>query len=134
MRVRGTLFLVVLGFSVNCNAQEHSNRNTVVKTVDRTFLLGCETGNGACSDVFIYRSSPKDSVLLVFPSGGTQSDVYLSCPGDKSVSLHDRKFGSEEKPSLDLSRLSDGRYVARMMSCNLGGGFTVVLKTGKPLD
>lgn len=57
--------------------QTKPNKNVVVQILDFDYLEGCETGKGDCTPIEIFRQNKQDSVLLVFPSGGTQSDVYL---------------------------------------------------------
>lgn len=41
----------------------------------------------------------------------------------------DEKFIGQGKPSLDLTGLPDGKYVAWMTSCGLGGMFQVLIST-----
>ncbi len=102
-------------------------------------LEGCETGQGKCDPVTITRSSLSDSVVLIFPSGGTQSDVFLYDVNEKDKSAfsqpkpirQDQRFAGEGKPSLDLTGLPDGKYRSQMVACGLGGGFDLVIATSR---
>ena len=111
--------------TVSC-IQTKLNKNFIVKTLDFDYLEGCETGKGNCKPIEIFR---QNSVLLVFPSGGTQSDVYLHCAKNKNLQLHDKKVSGQDKPTLNLTNLDDGEYAANIISCGLGGSCLVRLKT-----
>jgi hypothetical protein len=115
--------------SMTVLSQTILDQNTVVKTVDFDYLEGCETGKGGCEPIEIIRKRSKDSVLLIFPYGGTQSDVYLCSVNCETVVGHDRKFAGQGKPTLNLTNLKDGEYFARIVSCGLGGSCIVRLKT-----
>ena len=124
--IRLTLFtLTVL---TSCG-QTKLNKKIVVQTLDFAYLEGCETGRGNCKPTEIIRQSKEDSVLLVFPSGGTESDVYLHSTKNKKIELHDKKISGQGKPTLNLTNLDDGEYSANIISCGLGGSCVVRLKT-----
>lgn len=133
------LSLFIIGLQ-SCS-QPTSNKilsiNKVVHTIDFDWLEKCETGKGDCGPVMLEREMISDSVRLVFPSGGTSSTVYLyKTPVDKTNPLakpflQDHKNAKQGLPSLDLTQLPDGDYLAWMLSCSVGGGFTVTLKTKK---
>ena len=55
--------------------QTGNKRAVLVHTVAFKYLEGCETGTGDCKPVLLKRHSPGDSLVLVFPAGGTLSDV-----------------------------------------------------------
>ena len=110
-------------------SQTKLNHNTIIQTLDFAYLEGCETGKGACKPVEILRQTKQDSILLVFPNGGTESHVSLRSAIDKSIELHDRRKAGQGKPTLDLTKLEDGEYTARIASCGLGGSCIVRLKT-----
>ena len=122
------LTLFVLTALTSCS-QTKPNKNFVVKTLDFDYLEGCETGKGNCKPIEIFRQNRQDSVLLVFPSGGTQSDVYLHSAKNKKLELHDKKVSGQGKPTLNLTNLDDGEYSANIISCGLGGSCLVRLKT-----
>jgi hypothetical protein len=109
--------------------QTKLNRKVVVQTLGFDYLEGCETGKGDCKPIEIIRNSKQDSVLLVFPSGGTESDVYLRSAKNKNIELHDKRFIGQGKPTLNLTNLEDGEYSASIASCGLGGSCLVRLKT-----
>jgi hypothetical protein len=97
--------------------------------LDFAYLEGCETGKGACKPVEILRQTKQDSILLVFPSGGTESHVYLRSATDKRIELHDSRKAGQRKPTLNLTKLDDGEYTASIISCGLGGSCMIRLKT-----
>jgi hypothetical protein len=142
-----TRFLLIVTFIVlTCLAtsgQTGSTKKNIVYTVDFDYLKGCETGKGDCKPVTIERQSTQDSITLVFPSGGTLTDVYLytessfvkwmsGTPKDEPKPLrHDRKEAGQGNPFLDLTGLPDGKYSPRMLGCGLGGGFKLTIMTKK---
>lgn len=118
------------------------NKPVVVYTVTDSYMEGCETGKGNCKPIVLTRHSLQDSIRVVFPSGGTQSDVYLYAadtaftkwmkggPSDQPQPLrHDRKFAGQGQPILDLTGLADGKYFPHMLSCNVGGFLEVAIVT-----
>jgi hypothetical protein len=109
--------------------QTKANKKVIVQTLDFAYLEGCETGKGDCKPIEIVRQNKTDSIVLIFPSGGTESDVYLRSAKNKKIELHDKKFTGQGKPSLNLTNLDDGEYSANMISCGLGGSCLVRLKT-----
>ncbi len=110
-------------------SQTKSNHKTIIKTLDFAYLEGCETGKGACKPVEILRLTKQDSILLVFPSGGTESHVYLRSATDKRIELHDWRKAGQGEPTLYLTKLDDGEYTAGIASCGLGGSCMIRLKT-----
>lgn len=130
-RMTKTFFILtffILTTLTSCG-QTKLNKTVVMQALDFAYLEGCETGKGDCKPIEIVRQSRKDSVLLIFPSGGTQSDVYLHSAKDKSFELHDQRFSGQGKPTLNLTNLDDGEYSANIISCGLGGSCLVRLKT-----
>ncbi|MDI9364228.1 MAG: hypothetical protein QM541_04700 [Flavobacterium sp.] len=109
--------------------QTKTNKKIVIKTLDFSYLEGCETGKGDCKPIEIIRQNKQDSVILIFPSGGTVSDVYLHSTKNKKFELHDKRFAGQGKPTLNLTNLEDGEYSANIISCGLGGSCLVRLKT-----
>lgn len=100
-----------------------------MQTLHFAYLEGCETGKGDCKPIEIVRQNKQDSVVLIFPSGGTESDVYLRSSKNKMVELHDKKLAGQGKPTLNLTNLDDGEYYANIISCGLGGSCLIRLKT-----
>lgn len=111
--------------------QTKLNKNIVVQTLDFAYLEGCETGKADWKPIEIFRKSKQDSVVLIFPSGGTESDVYLHSTKEKKLELHDKKVSGQGKPTLNLTNLDDGEYSANIISCGLGGSCLLRLKTKK---
>jgi hypothetical protein len=102
---------------------------TIIQKLDFDYLEGCETGKGKCEPIEIARKNLRDSILLVFPSGGIESDVYLTSTKGPKIQLHDKKLSGEGKPTLNLTRLPDGEYRAGIISCGLGGSCIIQIKT-----
>ena len=61
-----------LTFLISCQ-QPNNRKNKIVYTVDFNYLEGCETGKGDCKPVTLARHSIQDSIVVIFPAGGTQS-------------------------------------------------------------
>ena len=106
------------------------------------FLEGCEMGNAPCDPVNIVRSHADETWFLVFPAGGTQSDVYLHsvgangeiwmCQGELAEPVRHDGCGLEGNPVINLAGVPDGKYQLSMLSCGLGGSFALNLSTKKP--
>lgn len=136
------LTIILLSAFTSCGQTRNFN-NVIVYTVDFKYMEGCETGNGDCNPVILKRRSLQDSVTVIFPSGGTQSDVYLYTetafikwikgkPSDQPKPLsHDQKFAGQGNPTLDLTGLRDGVYRPHMLSCGVGGTFELTIVTEK---
>ena len=101
----------------------------IIQKISFDYLEGCETGMGDCNPIKIFRKTKQDSIFLIFPNGGTRSDIYLHSIKNKKIELHDRKSAGEGYPTLNLTSLEDGTYYANMVSCNVGGGFKVKIIT-----
>jgi len=102
----------------------------IVHTISFKWLEGCETGKGDCNPVLINRQHITDTVQLVFPSGGTSSSVYLYAGSSISDPIReDNKRVGQGQPCLYLTGLPDGRYRAHMLSCAVGGIFSIIIKT-----
>ena len=106
------------------------------------FLEGCEMGTAPCDPVNIVRADEHENWFLVFPSGGTQSDVFLhsvgangeiwKCQGKAAEPVRHDGSGSEGNPVISLAGVPDGNYHVSMLSCGLGGSFALNLSTQKP--
>jgi hypothetical protein len=112
-----------------CFGQTKINRGIIVTILDFAYLEGCETGKGDCKPIQIFRKNRQDSLVLIFPSGGTSSSVYLRSSNDNSIELNDKKSSGQGKPFLNLTNLADGKYSASIMSCGLGGSCSILIKT-----
>lgn len=124
--IRLTLLLLLLPFQLP--AQTINGK--IIHTISFQWLEGCETGKGNCNPVLITRQHVTDTVQLVFPSGGTSSSVYLYAGSAISNPLReDNKRAGQGKPCLYLTGLPDGRYHVHMLSCAVGGIFSIIIKT-----
>jgi hypothetical protein len=143
LRVSIILFFIQAS-TISAFAQTAGNKHVVVYTVTDGYMEECETGKGECKPIVLKRHSLQDSLRVVFPSGGTQSDVYLYAadtafikwieggPSDQPQPLRrDRKLAGQGPPILDLTGLGDGKYFPHMLSCNVGGFFEVRIETDK---
>jgi hypothetical protein len=129
MRRLFQIILLLSSFIIGLQSCSQPTPNKVIHSIDFDWLEGCETGKGNCNPVVLERKSISDSVRLIFPSGGTQSDVYLYKTSlDKSL-RQDHKRTGQGLPFLDLTGLPDGNYIAHMLACAVGGRFNVVIKT-----
>ena len=143
-----TLFAIVLAHTAS--AQSTNSPKPIIHKLSVEYLQACERAKGPCKPTVIKRSSKGQTVTLVFPSGGTESDVYLYGIADvgpqtsdygvlahitKGVDKaprqlrHDRKLHSDGLPLLELTGLPDGEYRASIVSCGLGGDFVLKLLT-----
>ena len=129
LQMTKTFFILFILTTLASCSQTKLNKNIVAQTLDFTYLEGCETGKGDCKPIEIFRKTKQDSVVLIFPSGGTESDVYLHSTKDKKIELHNKKVSGQGKPTLNLTNLDDGEYSANIISCGLGGSCLVRLKT-----
>lgn len=101
-------------------------------SVDRKFLEGCETGRGDCNPQTFKRNFTGQKAFALMPCGGTFSTIQLRRKTDK---LPVQEVSIERKdcpPFFDVTNLEDGDYYASMMSCGLGGGFILQLRTNSP--
>jgi hypothetical protein len=122
------LTLLLLLFSLQLPAQTTNGK--IIHTISFQWLEGCETGKGDCNPVLITRQHITDTVHLVFPSGGTSSSVYLYAGSAINNPIRqDNKRAGQGQPCLYLTGLPDGRYRAHMLSCAVGGFFSIIIKT-----
>ncbi|MEI9810938.1 MAG: hypothetical protein WDO16_25355 [Bacteroidota bacterium] len=122
----GILFLTMMTGLSSCS---QSYTNKVIYTIDFAWLEGCETGKGDGKPVLISRQCSTDTIQLIFPEGGTSSSVYVySASSDKPL-RQDHTRAGEGHPSLDLTGLADGVYLAHMLACAIGGSFSIIIKT-----
>ena len=141
---RRFLILIFIVFGGLASFGQSGSQNTItLYKVDLDYLVGCETGKGECKPIIINRQSILDDLALVFPQGGTMSDVYLytessftkwmsGSPKDEPKPLrHIHKEAGEGEPIMDLTRLPDGKYHPHFLGCGVGGGFELMIVTKK---
>ena len=141
-RITIIVSVLLLNAFASCG-QTESNTIIVVYTIDLKYMRGCEMGTADCKTVVLKRSSLQDSVRLIFPAGGTLSDVFLYTEagfikwlkkkpkGQPKYLRHDRKFAGQGNPTLDLTGLPDRVYRPHMVSCGVGGTFRLTIATEK---
>ena len=122
------IIILLIAISFCSCGQSNVDKKVIVTTLDFDYLEGCETGKGDCRPIEIFRQTKQDSLLLIFPSGGTISDVYLRSK-DLKVQLHDKKTTGQGNPQINMTGLADGEYSANIISCGLGGACIIKLKT-----
>ena len=122
-------------------SQQTIKTNLIIFTIDHAYVEGCETGKGDCKPIVLKRHSIQDSIKVIFPIGGTITDVFLNAekefiqwpkgsPKDQPKPLrHDHRRSGEGNPAFDLTGLPDGKYGAYMLACGLGGSFQIVIVT-----
>jgi len=133
------VIFILFGFA-SCGQTTNKNISIVYK-IDLDYMEGCETGKGECKPIVLKRHFLQDSIKIIFPGGGTQSDVYLysdtafvrwvqniQSKQPKAI-RHDQKFVGQGNPTLDLTGLQDGIYRSQMTSCGLGGTFKLTITT-----
>lgn len=136
------LTTIVLFFVLAVLSSYGLTQNIIVYSVGRDYLEGCETGSRACKSVTLTRRTLQDSIRIIFPNGGTQSDVYLYAKNSEYLNRlrevitshpeplrHDRKFSSQGDLTIDVTGVSDGKYVAQMVSCGFGGHLEIIILT-----
>lgn len=141
---RRFLILIFVIFSGLASFGQSGPQNTItVYKVDLDYLMGCETGKGECKPLIIKRKSILDGLAVVFPKGGTMTDVYLytessftkwmaGSPKDEPKPLrHIHKEADEGEPIMDISELPDGIYHPHYLGCGVGGGFELRIVTKK---
>lgn len=89
---------------------------------------GCETGRGDCKPLTFTRTTDGKNWYLIMPCGGTETDVTVSS-ADGSFSAKQHLLSDKCPPYLVLTDLKDGKYVAGMMACGLGGSVQFNLMT-----
>lgn len=107
--------------------------------VSKEFMEGCEMGTTPCEPIEILRSYHDEDWNIVLPSGGTFStvilydqegvDLFWSGKMEEAIPIRQDQCGPDRLPRINLKSLPDGIYFLRMLSCGLGGGFQVELRT-----
>jgi hypothetical protein len=94
---------------------------------------GCETGIGDCKPLTLTRSSKNENWYLIMPCGGTTTTVTLS--KSEGIAQENETIQKIEiihyecPPILDLTYLTDGKYFAYMLACDLGGQIEININT-----
>jgi hypothetical protein len=133
---------IFLTFFLSACRQHAKQFSRVSYTVEFQYMENCETGKGDCQPIFLTRQSIGDSIIVIYPNGGTRSDIYLyladsgfmkwmnGTPKDQPKPLrHDGKYYGQGNPVFDLTGLPDGKYISHMLSCNVGGFLQLIIQT-----
>ena len=93
------------------------NREIKEIRVSSKFVKDCETGKGPC-DPIKATIKRNETVLVHLPSGGTETKILISGPGNVSDSLM-----GDCDAVFDYNITEPGRYSFSYLSCGLGGSF-----------
>jgi hypothetical protein len=140
--------IIALTILTSCGKRSQKEENkSILYTVDVNFLKECEIGiEGDCTPLTITRQSIKDSINVIYPSAGTQTDIYLygekeyertanGIKTDQPVALrHVKKFGGNSKLQLDITGLPDGTYRSQLIACDFGSEFQLKVRTVKKVN
>ncbi len=134
------ILTAITAFSLD--AQGLQRNNLIVRVIDEKYMKACETGTADCKPVMISRQTFKDSIQLILPIGGSQSNVNLYTIDSAFINWtkgglkeepgpirSDERFFGQGNPMLDLTGLQDGNYVVWMTSCNLEGIINMTIST-----
>jgi hypothetical protein len=137
--------LMILLFSLSLSAHtycQYTSNQAIVNSfsLDQLKELGC--ADLECEPLKISRTNSKTYLILEFPLGGTQTDVYLieleryrenilnPKELDYATLRHDSKSIMEGQPLiLNLTKLQDGIYLVRYTSCNSASQIPIELIT-----
>jgi hypothetical protein len=124
------ILLTVLLFMIPSPLPGQRIDGKIIRTISFEWLEGCETGKGDCNPVSISRQHITDTIQLVFPVGGTSSSAYLYAGNSMTKPIRqDHKGTGQGPPFFYLTGLPDGKYLAHMLSCGVGGFFSIIIKT-----
>lgn len=99
-----------------------------IEYIDFDYWECCETGKGDCKPLTFSRTEKDKNCFLIMPCGGTETAITVSGQNfNKEIHL----FHNNCPPYLELTNLADGKYLAKMRACGLGGTVTFNLTTTK---
>ena len=135
--------LISLVLITSCNSQ---TPKLAIYKVGSINMQGPATKREMAQALKITRNSMDDSIIVVFPSGGTQTEVILykqveydtwksqqmgSKPDALSIYNESVNDSTERGLSIDLTRLLDGNYVGEWVTCGLSAYAVIELNTKK---
>ena len=136
------IFLFTLILSAPAWGQHTIEKSPIVISIAEKVITNCLHPDSICYILPIKRNNKNQPVIVLFPLGGTQSDISLFPDRDfykykRDVSLlddiirvHDRKmFGEGQLLTLNLTGLEDGNYIVLYSSCAFGGLVKIPLVT-----
>ena len=108
--------------------------------VSKDFLIGCETGKNSCRPIETKRQSHSEKLTVHFSISAISTDInlydstYLTQIAKKTSTgsikpLRAGFISVEDKPSLDLTGLPDGRYYVHILGEDVGGVFQLNIET-----
>ncbi len=114
----------------------NGQNNTIIHSVSFDYIEACENRVGECGPVNLYRKSIEDTIIVYFPNGGTQTDVFLSRDSlDEESGVrfelkkHETKYMGEGRPKFEMTGYPDGKYAAQIFACAIGGRIELNIKT-----
>ena len=115
--------------------------------VPEEYLETMDTSRYAIQSILLERTYKDDSLLILFPVENKKSEVYLYDQKNYfrlllgysdvvSVSQENRDLlrAVFDRPVVNLSGLSPGKYYLHATSCNFGGYFEITISDDKALD
>lgn len=124
------LRLLFITCSIWCCTNSFAQSSVLESTVPLKLLENCETGSGPCSPVFLFRKNSTDTVHLYFPLGGTSTSVFLYHLSQVDTAIREAHAKMGDQPLVfDLTGWKDGEYMARYLSCGVGGVVQIHLIT-----
>lgn len=146
--MRGILFVFVFLIvaavaTVSAWLLLHEDRHTIVAEVPSDYLNTSDTSRFSTYPISLARDNKSDSVLVMFPMK-QENDLNVSVLVYDSLQYAELMYGNRsarplesatrlsrllQKPLVNLSRLPDGSYFARLSSCNYGGFIHIRLTT-----
>lgn len=140
-----TIILTLTTFVLAISCDQKTPPQTVYK-VEPVNMQGLRTKKDTVQALIISRKSIDDSTVILFPSGGTETEVVLhrqfeyknwkSGKIDQSPEVLRSDYESvndsiEDGLRIDLTGLPDGNYVGEWITCSVGGYTVIELKTKK---
>jgi hypothetical protein len=129
--VTGILFFIVSSCRVSSS----------IKSVTKSQLEACETGQKECIPIAVSRSSKKQHTVVYFLIAAHETQIklfdssYLRTVRNKDVDsiqpIRQGFINIEDKPALDLTNLPDGKYYAHILGDDVGGVFEINLITDR---
>ncbi|MCB0380401.1 MAG: hypothetical protein KDD24_04040, partial [Flavobacteriales bacterium] len=121
---------------------QNISNNSVVITIDKELINDTNCNDLSCKTLLIERLNNKSKVIILFPLGGSQTDVslyllkdYLEYKNDSKeldyvTKRRDSKVIIDGQPlTINMTDLEDNEYLVNYMSCNSHGLIKLFLKT-----
>ncbi len=108
-----------------------------IDEIEFDFWRECEEGSKKCKPLTFIRPKEKIKWFLIFPCGGTVTDIDISSKENSGKKKHIKTIiGSTNTPCpplIELTEEKDGTYYAYMIACGLGGQveYNLITNTNK---